>query len=76
MGGSLPSSLAKKVQKGKQKITKIVVHEEIRSEDEDLHETEQDFDLVNLDEHDENEDISIKIIKEKYALIRDVQANL
>lgn len=48
---------------------------EIQHEEEDLHETEQDFYLVDLDENDHNEDISI-VIKEKYALIRELHTNL
>ena len=56
-------------------MTEPEVQVEIKHEEEDLHEIEQDFDLVDLDEHDNNEDTSI-FIKEKYALIRELQTNL
>ena len=48
---------------------------EIRHEEEDLHETEQYFDLVDLDEHDDG-DITSTIIKEKEAKIKELQTNL
>lgn len=48
---------------------------EIQHEDEDLHETEQDCDLVDLGGHDDNEH-SIIVINEKDALIRELQINL
>lgn len=67
VGGALPSSLTKKVQKGKEKMTE----EKIKHEEEDLHETEQDFDLLDLGEHDDSE-ITCIIIKEKDALIREL----
>lgn len=44
---------------------------DIQREEEDLHETEQEFDLVELGEHDDSESTSI-IIKEKYALIKEL----
>ena len=71
MGGEFPSSSVKKVQKGKEKMTKIG----IQQQEEDLHETEWDFDLVDLREHDDNESKSI-VIKENDALIWDFQVNL
>ena len=45
-------------------MTKAEIEAEIRHKEEDLHETEQDFDLVDLDEHDDGE-ITSTIIKEK-----------
>jgi len=48
---------------------------EIQHEEEDLHETEQDFDLVDLGEHDDSESTRI-VTKEKYALTRELQINL
>lgn len=67
MGGALPSSSTKQVHKGKEKMTEV----DIKHEEEDLHEIEHDFDLVDPDEHNENEEISI-VIKEKYAYIREL----
>jgi len=71
VGGSLTSSPTKQVHKGKETMTKA----KIQHEEEDIHETEQDFDLVDLDENNDNEDISI-VIKEKYALIKELKTNL
>lgn len=71
VGGALPSSLAKRVKKGKEKMTET----KIQREEEVHHETEQDFDLVDLGEHNDNESTSI-VIKEKDALIRELQINL
>jgi len=48
---------------------------DIQHEEEDLHETEQEFDLVDLGEHDDSESTRI-VIKEKYALIRELHINL
>jgi len=48
---------------------------EIQHEEVDLYETEKDFDLVDLGEHDDSESTSI-IIKEKDAVIRVLQINL
>ena len=75
VGGAFPSTLAKKVDKGKQTMTEAEIQAEIRHEEEDLHETEQDFDLVDLDEHDDDEITSI-VIKEKEAKIKELQNNL
>lgn len=52
-----------------------MIEAEIKHEEEDHHETKQDFDLVDVDEHIENKDISI-VIKEKDAYIRELQTNL
>lgn len=67
VGGTFPSSSTKKVQKGKGKMTEV----EIKHEEEDLHETEQDFYLANLSEHDDCERESI-VIKEKDSLIKEL----
>ena len=51
------------------------VHEEAIHEEDDLHETETDFDLVDLD--DENDDEASKmIIKKKDAQTNQLQTNL
>ena len=75
VGGDLPSTLTKQVDKGNQNMTEVKIHVEITHEEEDFHETEQYFDLVDLDEHDDDEDISI-VMKEKDANIRELQTNL
>lgn len=67
IGGAFPSSSTKKVQKGKEKMTET----KIQYGEEGLHEAEQDFDLVDLREHDDNKDTNI-LIKEKDALIREL----
>ena len=56
-------------------MTEGEIQAKIRHEEEDLHETEHDFDLVDLDEHDEDE-INSMIIKEKEAKIKELQTNL
>lgn len=48
---------------------------EIRPEDEDLHEIETYFDLVDLDQHDGHEDTSL-IIKGKESQIKQLQTQL
>ena len=67
VGGAFPSSPTKQVHKGKEKM----IETEIQHEEEDLHETEHDFDLVGLSKHDDNENTRI-VIKEKDALIREI----
>ena len=44
-------------------------------EDEDTHNEETYFDIVDLDEHDDHEPSSL-ILKEKDAQIRELQTNL
>lgn len=61
---ALPSTSTKQVDKGKQKMRETYIQAEISHEEEDFHETEKYFDLVDLDEHDDDEITSI-IIKEK-----------
>ena len=51
------------------------LHEAAIHDEDDHLETEHDFDLVDLDEHDDDEITSI-IIKEKEANIRELQTNL
>ena len=55
-------------------MTEADVHEEVRHEEEDLHETETKFDLVDLDQQNDYE--TSLIIKEKDAQIRELQSNL
>ena len=62
--GALPSSLAKQVDKGKQKVTEADIQEEIRHEEENLHKTDMEFDLVDLSQQDDSE-ITSTVIKEK-----------
>ena len=51
------------------------VHEATIHDEDDLHETETDFDLVDLDdEHDD--EVSKMIIKQKDAQISELQINL
>lgn len=59
--GTFPSSLEKPVYKGKQKMTEANIHEEIRHEEGNLHETKMEFDLVDLDQQDDSEITSIVI---------------
>ena len=51
------------------------LHEAAIHDEDDLHETEQDFDLVDIDEHDDD-DITTIFIKEKEAKIKELQNNL
>lgn len=71
MGGAFPSSSEKQVQKGKEKVIEI----EIQQQEEDLHETEHYFQLVDPNEHDDSE-ITTIVIKEKNALIGKLQVSL
>jgi len=71
VGGAFLSSSTKQVQKGKEKMVEI----EMKKQEEDPHETKQDFDLVDFDEEDENENTRM-IFKEKEALIGEFQVNL
>lgn len=71
VGGSFPSSSTNQVQKGKENV----VVAEIQQQEEDLHEIEHDFQLVDSDEHDDNERKTI-VIKENDALIVELQVNL
>ena len=45
--GAMPSSSAKQVDKGKEKVTEHIIIEE-----EEKHETEQEFQLIDLDDED------------------------
>ena len=47
---------------------------EIQQQEEDLHETEQDFHLVHLSENDDSESKTI-VIKDNDALIGEIQVN-
>lgn len=71
VGGVFASSSVKHVQNGKENMTEI----EIQWQEEDLHEIEQDFDLVHLSEHDDSERTSI-FIKEKDTLMRELHIKL
>ena len=55
--GAMPSSSAKQVDKGKEKAIEPIIVEQ-----EDKHETEQEFQLIDLDDEDE--------VRIKNALIR------
>ena len=55
LGGALPFSPIKQVQKGKQNMAEEDVHEEAIHEEDDLHERETYFDLVDLDEQHDDE---------------------
>ena len=68
--GALPSSLAKQLDKGKGKVI-----EHITVEEEDKHETEQEFQLIDLQDEDA-ERITNTLIKIKDAKISELQANL
>ena len=72
--GAFPSSSAKKVDKGKKKMTREDIHEEIRHKEENLHETEMEFDLVDLNQQDDSKITSIDI-KEKESNIIELQTN-
>ena len=56
-------------------MTKEAIREEIRHEEENIHETEMEFDLVELDKQDDSEITSI-VIKEKEAKTKELQTNL
>ena len=56
-------------------MTEANIQEDIRHEEGNLHETEMEFDLVDLDRHDDSKITSIDI-KEKEAKIRKLQTNL
>lgn len=71
MGGALPCSLTKQVENGKQTITYV----EIQQHEEDLYETEHDFELVDLSEWDDYDHISIAL-KGKDAKIGELQTNI
>ena len=70
MKGAMPSSSAKQVDKGKGKVT-----EPITIEEEDKHETEQEFQLIDLDDEDEVR-ITNALIRDKDANISELQANI
>ena len=61
--GALPSSSAKQVHQDEQQ-EETIVHGK-----EDLHEEERDFELMDLDDQDDQEALKL-IIKEKYAMIK------
>ena len=50
-------------------MTEADIQEEIRHEEGNLHETEMEFDLVDLDQQDDS-DITSTIIKESEAKIK------
>ena len=61
--------------KGKQRMAEEDVHQAAIHDEDELHETEIDFDLVNLD--DEHDDEAFKMIfKQKNAQISELQTNL
>ena len=64
--GALPSTSTKQLDKGKERV--IV-------EEEDTHETEQEFQLIDLDD-DNEERITNMLLKSKDARITELQANL
>ena len=68
--GAMPSSSTKQVDKGKENVTKHVIVEE-----EDKHETNQEFQLIELDDEDEVR-ITNALIRGKDAKISELQANL
>ena len=68
--GAMPSTKTQNVDKGKDKVIEPVIHDE-----EDTHETKQEFQLVDLDE-DENEKIANAAIKGKDFKIKELQTNL
>ena len=64
----MPSTSTKKLDKGKEKVI---------DEEEDQHETKQEFELIHVDSDDENEArISSMLLKSKDAQIKDLQAIL
>ena len=68
----MPSTSTKQLDKGKEKVEEQVIIEK-----EDDHETEQEFQLIYIENDDENEvRISSMLIKNKYAQIKYLQANL
>ena len=71
LGGAFLSSSAKQVHKGKEKVAET----EMQQQEEHLHETEQDFNLVDLDEEGEQKN-TIMLIKEQKELIGELQVNL
>ena len=71
VGGALPSSSTKQVHKGKGKVAET----EMQQQEEHLHEIEQDFNLVNLDEEGEQTNTRM-LIKEKKALMGELQVKL
>ena len=68
--GAMPSTSTQQVDKGKEKVIKPVIHDE-----EDNHETKHEFQLVYLDEND-NDKITNVAIKSKYSNISELQTNL
>ena len=53
--------MEKQVDKGKQNVTEAYIQEEIKHEKENLHETDMDFDLVDLSQKDDSNITSIAI---------------
>ena len=70
MQGAMPSSSTKQLGKGKGKVTKPITVEE-----ENKHETKKEFQLIDLDDEDE-ERITNALIRGKDAKISELQANL
>ena len=60
MEGTLPSTSTKRLEKGKEKV--------IVEEEEDKHETEQEFQIIHLDgENEDEEGITSMLLKSKDA---------
>lgn len=68
--GAMPSSSTKQVDKGKEKAKDPIIDEQ-----ENIHETEYEFQLIDLYEEDEDK-ITHEIIKGKETKINEIQANL
>ena len=68
--GAMISSSEKQVDKGKEKATKPIIDEQ-----EEKHETEQEFQLIEIDEEDEDR-VTSAMIRRKEANISELQANL
>ena len=67
--GAMPSTSTKDLDKGKEKF--------MDEEEEDKHDTEQEFQLIHVDSDDENEArISNMFLQSKDSKIRDLQENL
>ena len=66
----MSSTSAQQVDKGKEKVIEALIHDE-----EDNHETEKEFQLVHLDE-DDNDKITNAAIKGKNSKISEFHTNL
>ena len=74
VGGAMYSTSSKQKDKGKQNLIETETQPDVKH-DESLHETEHEFELVDLGDDDDNQIINMTI-KGKDAKIIDLQTNL